>query len=164
MVRPWYWPKGGQPHRTEPFTWIIKGKLGAGWWPEEREFEIYKKEGIKVIINCSEFDNRKNIPNKFFYYHINIPDYGIPTENQVEEFIQITNKHNEKKEAIVVHCVAGCGRTGQFVVAWAANNGYLPDGIDPVKWLRKLRPCSLETKEQMDVARKLAKKYKKNNL
>ena len=60
-----------------------------------------------------------------------------------------------------MHCVAGCGRTGQFIVAWAAHNSYLPDGIDPVKWIRKLRPCSLETKEQMEVARNLAKKYKK---
>jgi len=22
MVRPWYWPEGGQAHRREPFTWI----------------------------------------------------------------------------------------------------------------------------------------------
>ncbi len=61
MVRPWYWPKGGQPHRTEPFTWIVKGKMASGWWPESREIERYKKEGIKVVINCSEFDNQQEV-------------------------------------------------------------------------------------------------------
>ena len=48
-----------------------------------------------------------------------------------------------------------------MIVAWAAYNGYIPDGIDPVKWIRKPRPCSLETKEQMDLARKIANKYQK---
>jgi len=147
------------PERTEPFTWIIKGKIAASWWPDPPVLEIYKREGISIVINCSEFDNRKNIPNSFAYYHINVPDYGVPTNTQVERFLEICTKHGERKESIVVHCVAGCGRTAQFIVAWASNNGYLPNNVDPVKWIRRLRKCSLETKEQMDFARKLAKKY-----
>ncbi len=161
VVRPWYWPEGGQPHRTEPFSWIVKGKMASGWWPESREIERYKKEGIKVVINCSEFDNQQEMSENFKYYRINIPDYGTPTEAQIKRFLDITGKHSANGDPIVVHCVAGCGRTGIMVIAWAAYNGYLPDGIDPVKWIRKLRPCSLETKEQMNLARKIAKKYKK---
>jgi len=147
------------PERTQPFTWIVKGKIAASWWPDPPVFETYKKEGISVIINCSEFDNRKDIPNNFNYYHINVPDYGLPTESQIEYFLNICNKHGLDNESIVVHCVAGCGRTGQFLVAWGAKNGYIPKSMDPVKWIRKYRPCSLETKEQMNFARKMAKKY-----
>ncbi|MFX1259025.1 MAG: dual specificity protein phosphatase family protein [Promethearchaeota archaeon] len=161
MVRPWYWPIDGMPERTDAFTWIVKGKLAAGWWPELKEIERYKKEGIKVVVNCSEFDNRREISKHFTYYHINIPDYGTPTDVQLERFLEITGKHHAKGNAVVVHCVAGCGRTGIMVVAWAAYNGYLPKAIDPVKWIRKLRPCSLETKEQMKLARDIAKKYQK---
>ena len=147
------------PERTQPFTWIIKCKIAASWWPDPPVFEMYKKEGISVIINCSEFDNRRDVPNNFNYYHINVPDYGLPTESQIETFLAICDKHGLKKESIVVHCVAGCGRTGQFLVAWGAMNGYIPNSLDPVKWIRKYRPCSLETKEQMNFARKMAKKY-----
>jgi protein-tyrosine phosphatase len=161
MVRPWYWPKSGMPERTEPFTWIVKNKLAAGWWPEAKEIEIFKNEGIKVVINCSEFDNKREISNYFIYYHINVPDYGLPTDKQIERFLEICENHGSKNEPIVVHCVAGCGRTGQFIIAWAAHNGYLSEGLDPIKWIRKLRPCSLETKEQVDLARKIAKKYQK---
>ncbi|NHJ23797.1 MAG: hypothetical protein EAX89_04440 [Candidatus Lokiarchaeota archaeon] len=163
MVRPWYWPEEGQPYRTEEFTWIIKGKLAASWWPDPPVFERYKKENISVIVNCSEFDNRKNIPDRFSYYHINVPDFGLPTEAQIKEFLKICDRYIKLRKAVVVHCVAGCGRTGQFVVAWAAYNGYIPIDTDPVEWIRKLRPCSLETKEQMDFARRIAKKYWKTN-
>ncbi len=159
IVRPWYWPKDGMPERTEPFTWIIRGKIAASWWPDPPLFNIYKKEGIIVIINASEFDYRENVPYRFEYYHFNIPDYGIPTSFQIQKFLEITKNHGSKKEPIVIHCVAGCGRTGQLLVIWAAFNGYISPDIDPVKWIRKKRPCCLETMEQMEFARKMAKKY-----
>jgi len=161
MVRPWYWPKNGQPHRTEPFTWIEKGKIAASWWPDSYGFGIYRQFKIKVIINCSEFDYKNEVPNEFHYYHINIPDYGTPTEEQIITFLQIAKKHHNRNEAIVVHCVAGCGRTGQLLVAWGSHFGYIPEKMDPVKWIRSHRKCSLETKEQMKLARNIAKKYRK---
>jgi protein-tyrosine phosphatase len=160
-VRPWYWPKDGQPHRTVPFTWIVKNKIAASWWPDSSLIERYKQEGIRVVINCSEFNNRKELLKDFEYYHINIPDYGVPSDSQIKKFLDITNRYNDNRKPIVVHCVAGCGRTGIMIVIWASYNGYIPTSMDPVKWIRKLRPCSLETKEQMELARKLAITYQK---
>ena len=151
------------PNKSSPFTWIIRNKLAASWWPDPPVLKRYKKEGISVIINCSEFDNKKDIPEGFYYYQIDVPDYGLPTDEQISRFLNICDEHGQKNEAIVVHCVAGCGRTGQFVVAWAAHNGYIPKDMDPVNWIRNLRPCSLETKDQMEFARKLARKYQLNN-
>ncbi|MHA1883556.1 MAG: protein-tyrosine phosphatase family protein [Promethearchaeota archaeon] len=161
MVRPWYWPEGGQPYRTTPFTWIVKGKMAVSWWPDNSVIKRYKIEGIKVIINCSEFDNRKDLPSDFEYFHLSIPDYGTPTDKQLERFFEITSKYGQMRKPMVVHCVAGCGRSGIMIVAWAAYNGIIPIGIDPVKWIRKLRSCSLETKEQKELARKIARKYQR---
>jgi len=148
-------------HRADPFNWIIEGKMAVSWWPDREVFQIYKKEGIKIIINCSEFNYRNDIPENFHYYHINIPDFGLPTKSQILRYIDITDKHGEKGEAMVTHCVAGCGRTGQMIIAWAAKNDQIPKGMDPIKWLRKLRPCSLETKKQEDFARKIYNYYQK---
>ena len=75
-------------------------------------------------------------------------------------FHKITSKHQADAESIVVHCVAGCGRTGQFIVAWGAHNGIIPKKTDPVKWIRGHRRCSLETDEQMKYARQLASRFK----
>lgn len=160
-IWPGYWPQKGMPEKTTPFTWIVKHKIAASWWPDASLFKKYKKEGIKVIVNCSEFDNRKDVPTAFKYYHINIPDFGIPTDSQIDKFLEISDNLKVDKNPIVVHCVAGCGRTGIMIVAWAAFNSYIPDGLDPVKWIRKLRPCCLESKEQMNLARKIANKYRK---
>jgi len=161
LVRPWYWPEGGQPYRAKPFNWIVKGIMAVSWWPDMDVLRIYNKEGIKVIVNCSEFNNRNDVSNEFHYYHINIPDFGLPSESQILKYLEITEKHMANREPIVTHCVAGCGRTGQMIIAWAAKNGYIPENTDPVKWLRKLRPCSLETKAQEELARKLHRKYLK---
>ena len=163
MVRPWYWPKNGMHEKTTPFTWIVKNKIAASWWPDASLFERYKKEEIKVIINCSEFDYCNKVSVDFKYFHINIPDFGTPTDSQLGKFFEITSKFGANGDPIVVHCVAGCGRTGIMIVGWAAFNGYIPNGLDPVNWIRKLRPCSLETKEQMDLARKIALKYGKHH-
>jgi protein-tyrosine phosphatase len=160
MVRPWYWPENGQPHRTEAFTWIDEGEIAASWWPDPYVFDIYKKQGIKVIINCSEFDNKNDVPSLYNYYHIEIPDFGTPTDKQLERFLEICDTHSAKGEPIVVHCVAGCGRTGQLLVAWATYNGKIPENMDPVDWVRQYRECSLETKEQMKVARRIFNKLK----
>ena len=160
MIRPWYWPKNGQPERTEPFTWIIEGKIAASWWPDPCVLARFSKEGIKAIVNTCEFDNRCDIPSEFAYYHINVPDFGVPKDAQIKTFLAIMDEHEKKGEPVVVHCVAGCGRTGQFIVAWAAHAGYITEGVDAVEWIRERRSCCLETEAQMNFARSLVERYR----
>ena len=160
-IRPWYWPAKGQPERTEPFTWIIENEIAASWWPDPYVFDLYRDHGVKAVVNCCEFDNRKDVPKEFDYYHINVPDYGVPTDKQIDEFLKIMEQHNAAGESVVIHCVAGCGRTGQFIVAWCAKQGHIPKGANPVDWIRAKRQCCLESKEQINCAIRLCQKFKK---
>lgn len=158
-VRPWYWPQKGQPERTEAFTWIVEGVIAASWWPDPYVFDIYKEKKISAVVNTCEFDNRNDVPKPFSYHHINVPDYGVPTEAQIDQFLKLMDKHHAAKEAVVVHCVAGCGRTGQFIIAWCAKAGFIPKGMDPVQWIRTKRKCCLETPQQISCAKRLSQKY-----
>lgn len=160
-VRPWYWPADGQPERTEAFTWIVEGVIAASWWPDPYVFDLFSEKGVKAIVNTCEFDNRKDIPNEFDYHFFHVPDYGIPTDQQIEKFIAIMDAYQAAKEPVVVHCVAGCGRTGQFIIAWCAKAGFIPKGTDCVDWIRARRKCCLETKEQIKCARRYTDKYRK---
>lgn len=159
-IRPWYWPKQGQPERTEPFTWIVDGVIAASWWPDPEVFELFKEKGIKSVVNVCEFDNRQDVPKQFAYHFIHVPDYGVPTDEQIERFIKLMDRHHAAKEPAVIHCVAGCGRTGQFIIAWCAKAGFIPKGSDPVEWIRARRKCCLETGAQIQCAKRLAKKYR----
>ena len=158
-IRPWYWPENGQPERTEPFTWIVKGVIAASWWPDPYVFDIYAKEKVRAVVNCCEFDNRQDVPKPFKYYHINVPDYGVPTDTQIQTFLDLMDRHHAAKEPVVIHCVAGCGRTGQFIIAWCAKAGFIPKGSDPITWIRSLRKCCLETGAQENCPKRLTKKY-----
>jgi protein-tyrosine phosphatase len=159
-IRPWYWPEKGQPERTEPFTWIVEGVIAASWWPDPYVFEIFREKGIKAVVNVCEFDNGKEVPSEFDYHFIHVPDFGVPKEDQIEHFLDLMDRHHATGEPVVVHCVAGCGRTGQFIVAWCARAGFIPDGEDPVSWIRARRKCCLETGAQMECARRLTRKFR----
>ena len=99
---------------------------------------------------------------QFSYYHINVPDYGVPTDSQIETFLDLMDEHYQAKERVVIHCVAGCGRKGQFIVAWCAKAGFIPTKTDPMEWIRSRRKCCLETNEQIKCARRLTQKYQKS--
>lgn len=120
-IRPSYWPVRGQPERTEPFTWIVEGVIAASWWPDPYVFDILADEGVKAVVNVCEFDNRKDVPRQFDYHFFHVPDYGVPSDSQIEQFLSLMDKHHAAKEPVVIHCVAGCGRTGQFIIAWCAR-------------------------------------------
>ena len=45
-------------------------------------------------------------------------DFGVPTLDQMEEFIQHAKKVREAGKPIVVHCHAGYGRTGIFIACY----------------------------------------------
>ena len=137
-VRPYYWPERGQPERTEPFTWIVEGVIAASWWPDPYVFDIFDDHGIKAVVNVCEFDNRKDVPAHLDYHFIHVPDYGVPTQAQIDHFLNLMDKHHAAGEPAVIHCVAGCGRTGQFIIAWCAKAGFIPKGTDPVQWILSL--------------------------
>ena len=159
-IRPWYWPDRGQPERTEPFTWIVEGVIAASWWPDPYVFDIFDEKGVKAVVNVCEFDNRKDVPERFDYHFFHVPDYGVPKDTQIEDFLDLMDKNYAAKKPVVVHCVAGCGRTGQFIIAWCAKAGFIPKGSDPVEWIRARRKCCLETGEQIQCAKKLMKQYR----
>jgi protein-tyrosine phosphatase len=139
---------------------MVEGVLAASWWPDPSVFEIYQQNAIRVVVNCCEFDNRQDVPSQFAYHHIHVPDYGVPTDAQIERFMALMDEHHAKREPVVVHCVAGCGRTGQFIVAWCAKAGFIPADRDPVQWIRARRKCCLETQEQIQCAKRWMKAFR----
>ncbi len=99
-------------------------------------------------------------PRQMLHYE-QWPDHGVP-EN-IDHFIRFVQfqRKNYQDGAIAVHCSAGIGRTGVFMVATLMMD-QLEKGsknlnpIELIKELRKVRPGMVQTPEQLIFCYKIA--------
>ncbi|HUT80502.1 MAG TPA: protein-tyrosine phosphatase family protein [Candidatus Bathyarchaeia archaeon] len=118
------------------------------------DFEYLKKIGIKVIISFNkgiqEIKQKTKFDDYFIHHEIFITDYMTPTKSQVKEFISLLVKYREEKKPVLIHCWAGCGRTGLML---ALAERFVYGEKDPEKAIqnvKKVRPCAVETQEQRE--------------
>lgn len=115
-----YWPGPESPDGNHTQSWdVYDGKITLKYLSQKaendfifREFELYHddKDG-KPMESC----------RRIYHYHfLPWPDYGVPSDpGSVLNFLNIVNTKQESvKDAgpVVVHCSAGIGRTGTFIV------------------------------------------------
>ncbi|KAK6198195.1 uncharacterized protein RJT21DRAFT_123057 [Scheffersomyces amazonensis] len=88
-----------------------------------------KLSSVEVIKSTSNYIVRK-LNNEIYHFHIlNWADFGVPTDfNNLLELIDLKNKlikeNNLDDSLVLVHCSAGCGRTGVFITIDTLINKY----------------------------------------
>ncbi len=89
------------------------------------------------------------------FHHIVIPvaELSPPTISQMLRFISIVREAERRNTKILVHCYAGCGRTGTMLAALLIASGYTP--LKAAEETRRRRPCSIETQSQMQALKNL---------
>ena len=133
------------------FSWVRQGVIAGSAGPvTDRQFEYLLDKGIEVIINLADihYEVSDELKDKFYIYNLSITDYSIPTELNITEFWSTCKKHMNQNNPIVVHCYAGCGRTGTMLALWILLTQQVKTGIEAIHLIRRLRPCSIETEEQ----------------
>jgi protein-tyrosine phosphatase len=79
---------------------------------------------------------------------VEVVDYEPPGD--VAAFVAALDEVEERiaqSDTVLVHCGAGCGRTGMFAACLLTRHGYTP--IEAVRTYRRLRGCGPETAEQV---------------
>ena len=89
---------------------------------------LYHKEGFQVL-------------------YLPIPDFGVPTRDDLEQAVQHTIAYAQAGHHIVIHCSAGIGRTGLFM-AYLAKQCLELSGTEALQWVRRFIPRAVETPEQ----------------
>ena len=89
---------------------------------------LYLKEGFQVL-------------------YLPIPDFGIPTTDDLERVVQHTIAYAQAGHHIAIHCSAGIGRTGLFT-AYLAKRCLSLSGQEALQWVRRFIPRAVETSEQ----------------
>lgn len=130
------------------------------YWPSTYKKETHKYGEITVSgISCRLFEDMivreftmkvGNEERKLTHiFYATWPDHGVP---KVESFFHLVNLYFSLKtdNRTVVHCSAGCGRTGVFTaIALLLQQSIIKLNVyETVKQVRTERPCSIQTSKQ----------------
>jgi predicted protein tyrosine phosphatase len=84
------------------------------------------------------------------WVHLPITDYGVPDAAATAGWSAISADILRALSGggrVLVHCKGGCGRSGMIALRLMIEAGEAPDNA--LKRLRGLRPCAIETEDQM---------------
>ena len=133
------------------FSWIEKPLLAAMARPEGPEdLEWLRQQGIELLLSLTEDPPRRDWVNSagLLLVHEPLIDMEAATEEQLNRCVATIVKAHERKMGVAVHCGAGLGRTGMVLACYFIDKGL--NASNAMARVRRLRPGSIETKEQED--------------
>ncbi len=148
-----------QPDR---FSWVLPFRIAAMANPSRlrKDFEFLKDQGINLIITLTTAPLKKFFIDEFGfeYKHIPIRDFAAPTPKQIDEFVATVAMALHGGSKVVVHCLAGTGRTGTMLSCYLVHEGMTAE--QALQEIRRLRPGSVETPEQEEAVREYESRLK----
>jgi atypical dual specificity phosphatase len=141
---------------------LYEYKAGILWGSSlpytRKDVEEIAAEGIKLVISL---ETDYPLPNfaEFGVEHYELPisDFEAPSKESVIKFITILRKALSEGKPVLIHCFAGCGRTGTML---ALAEIYLfgeRKGARAIRKVREVRPCAIETLPQEQAIRNHAR-------
>jgi atypical dual specificity phosphatase len=147
--------------RPTNFGWVIPDNLAASGIPSSRkQVQWLKKNGVDSILTLTE----KPLPEEYFTgtgvdsFHVQMFDHAAPSQESLAEAVHLVRKQIEGGHKVLVHCLAGQGRTGSVLTSYVVE--YEGKDVDSaLSELRAARPGSVE-RSQEPAVREYARKLK----
>lgn len=89
------------------------------------------------------------------WIHVPVPDMDVPGPEAEETWHMASNaalSALQGRGRVLIHCMGGCGRSGMVALRLMVEAGEAPS--QALGRLRAVRPCAVETPEQLDWATK----------
>ena len=114
-----------------------------------KEIKFLKENNIQTVISLTEdHHNKSKLEKEFDVHHFSIKDLGAPLKSQAMDMATVFDRSQSKNGAVVVHCLAGIGRTSTMILAAKLLLG---EEISSLKSLiKKNNPSYILTGEQSD--------------
>ncbi len=124
------------------------------------DLEQAREEGITTLVSLTELPLTRAVVEEagLRYHHLPIDDFGAPTAEQIDRFLEIVDEERRRSGAVLVHCFAGIGRTGTMLAAWLISEGHGLD--DAIAEVRRQRPGSVESPDQIDALAEFARRIR----
>jgi hypothetical protein len=132
------------------FVWIEKGKLAGSGFPASRgQLEWLADRGINTILTLTP----NLIPSEWLTglalatEHIPMADHGVPDLALLEKGATFIQSQIRGGKTVLVHCLAGEGRTGCVLAAYLIEDRGL-DAAQALETVRDVKPEFVEWNQE----------------
>jgi atypical dual specificity phosphatase len=134
---------------TPPLWWAVPNVLAGTSMPLAEDLLLLHRAGIRGIVCLLELPHLAEVYSSagFAVHMLPLSDGSAPTPEQFRAFLQFMEHQRRVDHPVIVHCLAGRGRTGTVVAAYLIAHGYTVDGA--LAHIRSLQPLAVETPQQL---------------
>ncbi len=137
--------------KPDNFSWIIEKKLAGSAIPTSKEeVDWLKEEGVKSIVTIREEPLDDDWIDNIEYLHIHSNDMGVPEFDDLIFSVDFIHRRLENNEPVMVHCLAGLGRTGTILACYLIKYKKM-SADDAITKIRKERSGSIQSYSQEEI-------------
>jgi len=143
--------------RPDKFSWLIENKLaGSGIPTSINEVEWVIEQGVKSIVTIREEPLDDDWVKDVNYLHVHSNDMGVPEFDDLIHAIDFIHSRITNNEPVMVHCLAGLGRTGTLLACYLVKYQKM-SADDAIQKVREERPGSIQSYPQEEMIFQFAK-------
>ena len=137
--------------KPDNFSWIIEEKLAGSAIPTSKEeIDWIKQEGVKSIVTIREEPLEDEWIKDVNYLHVHSNDMGIPEFSDLVNSVDFINQRITNDEPVMVHCLAGLGRTGTILACYLIKYEDMT-ADDAIEKVRRERHGSIQSFSQEEI-------------
>ena len=143
--------------KPDNFSWLIEDKLAGSAIPTSKdEISWLHEQGVKSIVTIREEPLDEDWTSDMNYLHILSDDMGIPTFDDLKNSVDFIHQRIENNEPVMVHCLAGLGRTGTILACYLIKYQKM-SAEDAIQNVREKRHGSIQSFVQEELIFQYAK-------
>ena len=137
--------------KPDNFSWLIEGKLAGSAIPTSKdEIKWIQEEGVKSIVTIREEPLDEDWINGMNYLHVLSDDMGVPSFDDLKSSVDYIHKKIQNKEPVLVHCLAGLGRTGTILACYLIKYEKM-SAVNAIQHVREKRYGSIQSLVQEEM-------------
>ena len=143
--------------KPDNFSWLLENKLAGSAIPtsiDEVQWAI--DQGVKSIVTIREESLDESWIKDVNYLHIHSNDMGVPEFADLVAAVDFIHKRITNSEPVMVHCLAGMGRTGTLLACYLVKHQKM-SADEAIQKVRDERPGSIQSFPQEEIIFQFAK-------